>query len=114
VRLRRLSPEAQAAFTHVPSIDRVRARVLVVPSLTPGVAAMTIGRFVLLRRGQEGDVGLVAHELVHVQQWRELGPVVFLARYVGEYLQLRFRGLPHWSAYEAISFEREARARSGA
>jgi Domain of unknown function (DUF4157) len=114
VRVRRLSPEAQAALTHVPGIDRARARVLVVPVLTPGVAAMTIGRFVFVRRGHESDAGLVAHELVHVQQWRELGPVVFLARYLGEYLRLRGRGLPHWSAYAAISFEREARARSGA
>ena len=45
----------------------------VVPVLTPGIAGMTLGRWILLRRGHEHDRGLIAHELVHVRQWRELG-----------------------------------------
>ncbi len=100
-------------FTHVPEMDRERARVIVVPVLTPGVAAMTLGPWILVRRGREQDVGLVAHELVHVQQWRELGVVRFLSRYFGEYLRYRLQGQAHWSAYAAISLEAEARARSG-
>jgi hypothetical protein len=114
VRAQRLSPEAVAAFTHVPVVDRERVRVLVVPVLTPGVRAMTLGRWVLLRRGHERDIGLLAHELVHVQQWRETGAVPFLVRYVGEYLRNRARGMRHWAAYAAISFEADARTRSGA
>jgi hypothetical protein len=114
VRARRLSPDAVAAFTHVPAADRARARVVVVPALTPGGRAMTVGRWVLLRRGHEQDVGLLAHELVHVQQWRELRALPFLARYLGEYVRNRLRGMRHWAAYAAISLEAEARARSGA
>jgi hypothetical protein len=110
----RLAPEAKAAFTHVPELDRERARIVVVPVLTPGVHAMTLGRWILLRRGHEHDAGLVAHELVHVEQWRERRAVPFLVRYLGEYVRLRIRGLGHWAAYSAISFEAEARARSGA
>jgi hypothetical protein len=113
VRARRLTPEAEAAFTHVPMIDRTRARIVVVPRLTPGVSAMTIGRWILVRRGHALDAGLIAHELVHVQQWREQHALPFLVRYVGEYLRHRARGLRHWPAYSAISFEAEARARSG-
>jgi hypothetical protein len=110
----RLSPDAQAQLTHVPERDRMRARVIVVPVLTPGVVAMTLGRWILVRRGHELDVGLLAHELVHVQQWRELHALPFLARYFGEYLRSRLAGKRHWAAYSAISFEVEARVRSGA
>ena len=74
---------------------------------------MTIGRWILVRRGHEADVELIAHELVHVQQWRERRAVPFLVRYFGEYLRLRLAGERHWAAYSAISFEVEARARSG-
>ncbi|MGH8998990.1 MAG: hypothetical protein ACRDY7_06315, partial [Acidimicrobiia bacterium] len=34
---------------------------------------MTLGRFVLVRRDHLGDEPLLAHELVHVRQWRDLG-----------------------------------------
>ena len=114
MRARRLSPEAVAAFVHVPEVDRRRARIIVVPKLTPGIAAMTLGAWILVRRGHETNTGLIAHELVHVEQWREWGATRFLARYLGDYVRLRFAGEPHWRAYAAISFEQEARARSGA
>jgi hypothetical protein len=114
VQVHRLSPDARARFAHVPEHDRSRARIVVVPVLTPGVVAMTLGRWILVRRGRELDVDLVAHELVHVQQWRELHAVPFLARYFGEYLRARLAGERHWAAYAAISFEVEARTRSGA
>ena len=114
MRARRLSPEAAAVFTHVPAIDRGRARVIVVPVLTPGVVAMTLGRWILVRGGREQEADLLAHELVHVQQWRELGVVQFLRRYLTEYVHFRLAGQPHWRAYAAISLEVEARARSGA
>jgi hypothetical protein len=114
VRARRLSPAAVRAFTHVPTVDVERARVLVVPVLTPGVAAMTLGRWILVRRGRDEDVGLLAHELVHVQQWREHGAIPFLARYLADYLRGRLQGLHHWAAYAAIPFEAEARDRTGA
>lgn len=109
----RLTPAARAALTLVPAVDRDRVRVVVVPVLTPGVAAMTLGRFVLVRRGQERNLGLLAHELVHVQQWRELGVARFLRRYLVDYLHGRRVGMSHGAAYRAIGLEAEARARSG-
>ena len=105
-----LGPDEQARHRHVPAIDRERARVVVVPVLSPGVGGMTLGRWILIRRGHEHDRCLLAHELVHVRQWRELGPIRFLWRYLGAYVRGRLRGLGHRQAYAAIPFEREARA----
>ena len=100
-------------FQHVSPADTERARLVGVPVLTPGVAAMTLGRWILVRRGHEDDRDLIAHELVHVQQWRELGAARFLMRYLGAYARGRRRGLGHRAAYEAIPLEAEARTAAG-
>jgi len=110
---RRLDASERQLFTHVPVRDVQRARLVVVPMLTPGIAGMTLGRWVLVRRGHEHDRGLIAHELVHVRQWRELGAVRFLVRYLGAYTRGRWHGLGHQAAYEAIPLEAEARAPAG-
>lgn len=74
---------------------------------------MTLGRFILLRRGIDIDErpALVVHELVHVEQYREVGAVAFLARYVTDYLRGLASERSHQRAYLAIPAEREARAR---
>jgi len=100
-------------FPLVPPADVARARIVVVPWLTPGVAAMTFGRVILLRRDHRRDRALLAHELVHVRQWRELGPGRFLWRYLGAYARGRAAGLGHPRAYEAIPLEVEARQLAG-
>jgi hypothetical protein len=87
--------------------------VIVVPLLTPGISGMTFGRWILVRRGHERDEALLAHELVHVRQWRELGAVRFLAGNLVAYLRGRRRGLHHREAYEAIPHECEARTIAG-
>ena len=110
---RRLDACEREQFTHVPVRDLDRARLGRVPVLTPGIAGMTLGRWILLRRGHEHDRDLIAHELVHVRQWRELGAVRFLVRYLGAYAGGRRRGLGLQAAYEAIPLEAEARLVSG-
>jgi hypothetical protein len=110
---RRLDASERDLFKHVPARDLRRARLVVVPVLTPGIAGMTLGRWILVRRGHEHDRDLIAHELVHVRQWRELGSVGFLVRYLGAYMRSRWRGLSHQAAYEAIPLEVEARALAG-
>lgn len=76
-----------------------------------GATAVALGRRVYWSH----DIvpSLVAHEMVHVRQWREHGTVRFLARYLGDYARGRMRGLGHCDAYLAIEFEREARAAEG-
>ncbi|HEX7166739.1 MAG TPA: hypothetical protein VF230_07150 [Acidimicrobiales bacterium] len=74
----------------------------------PGVAAIAIGPVVSVRARFAGDERLLRHELVHVRQWRELGALLFVVRYVGPYLRWRLRGYPHWAAYRRIPLEVEA------
>ena len=100
-------------FRLVPPADVARARIVEVPCLTPGVAAMTLGRLILLRRDHAADDALVAHELVHVRQWRELGAARFLWRYLGAYARGRAAGLGHHRAYGEIPLEVEARHLAG-
>lgn len=54
---------------------------------------------------------LLAHESVHIDQWRRHGRIGFLAKYLGDYLRGRAAGLPHAAAYRAIPFERDASSR---
>jgi hypothetical protein len=100
-------------FPLVPPADVARARIVDVPFLTPGVAAMTLGPVILLRRDHHDDEELLAHELVHVRQWRELGAIRFLWRYLGAYARGRMAGLGHQQSYQAIPLEVEARELAG-
>lgn len=54
-------------------------------------------------------LALIAHELVHVRQYRELGAWRFRRAYLREYLAGRLGRLGHEAAYRNISFERAAR-----
>jgi len=74
----------------------------------PGADAMTLGRFVLVRTGHEDDPYLLAHELVHVGQYRQRGLPCFLARYLGRYVLLRLDGWSHDAAYRRLPEEIEA------
>lgn len=56
---------------------------------------------------------LLTHELVHVRQWAELGPLRFIGEYLRGYVTARRRGLDHQQAYLAIPLEEEARSISG-
>ena len=100
------------AFDHVPRELARTVRVVEVPFLAPGAEAMTLGRTVLLRRGHTGSRQLMAHELVHVQQWDRLGAAAFLARYLSAYGRNLVRLRRHRPAYLAIPLEVEARERA--
>jgi len=74
----------------------------------PGAAAITLGPVVSVRTASADDALLARHEAVHVQQWRRLGVLGFLVRYLGAYVAWRVRGYPHWAAYRRIPLEVEA------
>jgi hypothetical protein len=78
----------------------------------PGSAAMTLGSWILVRRGYEHDALLMRHELVHVEQYRRHGVIPFLVRYLAAYVGQRLLGWPHLAAYRRIPFEIEADWRS--
>ena len=78
----------------------------------PGADAWTLGSLVIVRRASADGVHLLAHELEHVRQWRELGVVAFLTRYLGSYLWSRLRGFSHDAAYRRIPAEISAEWRA--
>ncbi len=82
--------------------------------LGPDVAAVTLGDSIFVTSGKyqsvvAGNEGLLlAHELVHVDQWRREGTARFLSRYLFDYVRNRMIGLDHKVAYRAIGFEAAA------
>lgn len=74
----------------------------------PRADAWTLGSLIIVRRRSAGDQRLLAHERVHVRQWRALGVVGFLRRYLSAYLRWRLLGYPHRGAYRRIPLEIEA------
>lgn len=76
-------------------------------------AAMTMPWAVYVRRDVlDGDPAflarIIAHELVHVRQWKTNGLVGFLRHYLTDYIRGRARRLGHKDAYREISLEAEA------
>jgi Domain of unknown function (DUF4157) len=75
------------------------------------VAAITLGSRIYVDRARlEGlvrgeDPELLAHELIHVAQWRRDGVVAFLSTYIRDYVRLRILGLSHAEAYRRIGYE---------
>jgi hypothetical protein len=76
--------------------------------VAPGASATTIGSWIFIREAALGSERLLRHELEHVRQYRRLGTVGFLARYLGAYVVLRARRYSHWAAYRRIPAEIEA------
>ncbi len=109
--MRRLEGPELASYDLEPELA-ARVRIVRVPFLTPGTSGMTIGRFVFLISDvdRSGRRELVAHELVHVRQYAEVGLVPFLWRYLRDYLAGLRRLRNHRQAYLAIPTEVEARA----
>ena len=107
-----LTPEQLERFDHVPRELAAGVRVVEVPFLAPGADAMTLGRTVLVRGGHAQSGELMAHELVHVQQWARLGVAGFLLQYLGAYVRNLARLRAHRPAYLAIPLEVEARDRA--
>ena len=80
--------------------------------LPRGSDGLTLGSLVIVRGSAVASAGfdeLLRHEQVHVAQFRELGALRFLGRYVGSYARFRFQGYGHWAAYRRIPLEVEAR-----
>jgi hypothetical protein len=105
----RLTPDDLDRYHHVPSSVLEQVTLRESSFLPPGADGVTIGTTVYVRPGFLDQPTLLAHELVHVRQYTELGFIRFLATYIGEYVQNRVRLRSHRSAYLAISLEKQAR-----
>jgi hypothetical protein len=110
-RVRRLTTAEIAAYDVVPRELAAKVRIIRLPLPGP-YDGITVGRFVFLGRDVDDDgwSTLLAHELVHVRQWSELGVIGFLARYLSQFVVGLVR-LRSWNAaYRHIEAELEARA----
>lgn len=75
--------------------------------------AVTFRNTIHLREGTyapntPGGIALIGHEVLHVQQFRELGIAGFIRRYFSEYTAGRLSGLGPYEAYRGISLESSA------
>lgn len=113
---RRLTPQELDRYDLVAIEIRQRARIVKVPRLFGGFDGLTSGRMVFLVTDddREGGRPLVAHELVHVEQFRRQGRLVFGAVYFSDYFRGLVRHRSHRKAYLDIRQEREARDRTQA
>ena len=68
-------------------------RVVVGGPVPPQAEAITLGATIFVRKRSCEHQGLMAHELVHIRQFKEMGPVRFLARYLASYLRYRLSGV---------------------
>jgi hypothetical protein len=99
-----------------PGVDLAAVVVRLIPgqarAFLPSLQAIAIGRTIWMREPTDRSrlPALMAHELTHVGQWRQQGPLGFLTRYLSDYLRARLRGLGHAAAYRQIPAEEEARA----
>jgi hypothetical protein len=107
---RRLTDAEVSAYGVILAAARARkVRVVGFPVLPPRATAMTVDTVILVRPQGRDDAVLLAHELVHVRQWGELGVVGFLRRYVAAYVRNLVRLRRHHDAYLAIPLESQAR-----
>lgn len=71
--------------------------------------AITLFPFIFLqRKDDKANQQLINHEQIHLRQQLELFIIPFYLLYLGEYAVGRIRGMSHYEAYRAISFEQEA------
>jgi len=52
---------------------------------------------------------LLVHELAHIEQFRRLGAIRHIGRYVFDYVRGRLQRKGHWVAYKSVRLEIEAR-----
>tara|TARA_A100001011_G_scaffold392063_1_gene478817 strand:- start:182 stop:544 length:363 start_codon:yes stop_codon:yes gene_type:complete len=70
---------------------------------------LTLGVLMIINPDYESPE-LIDHEAIHVRQYLELLFVGFVVLYLGWWIINRLKGMNSHEAYEAIPFEKEARA----
>src|SRR5688500_2488059 len=108
-------PDLNPALTDAIAAAKARVRVgyprWLRPWLTRDVIAITLGRTIYVSEQVLDRLApLIRHELVHVRQVNRHGLLLFLARYMGEFLAHFWRVRSVSRAYALISFEIEAAA----
>ncbi len=108
---RRLTPSEQVAYDHVrpDTIDRARIRSLFwLPGTFKG---LTLGRNIFLTHDEpaDGTSSLIAHELVHVEQFNDRGWLGFLRWYLSDFSSGLLKERNWMKAYRQVTAEEQAR-----
>lgn len=113
-RVRQLTKAEIESYDHLPPELASRVWLIDVGYLPSRFQGMTLGRFILLAdmAPPTGKDLLLAHELVHVRQWTELGVIGFGYRYLRDFFVGLGRHRRWRRAYRDIEAEREARRES--
>jgi len=108
---RRLNEIELDSYRHLPRSLAQQVRIISVPALPGGYLGITLRNVIVLSEdvANDGSSSLLAHELVHVQQWHADGRVRFLVRYVRDFSCGLARTRSWSSSYRAIRHEVEAR-----
>lgn len=109
---RPLNADEQLVYDHVEREVVARSRIILVSWLPAKSSGMCLNRLILIKRGRETDPMLIAHELVHSQQWVDFGLVGFLRRYLWDYAKGFLSERNHRDAYRGLRFEKAARAKA--
>lgn len=111
MRTRRLNQQELESYRHVPRELAEGVRIYEIPRLPGRFVGMTIRNTVILAEhvSEGGDSSLLAHELVHVRQWHELGVAKFLRGYLSSFIVSLARTRAWMDSYRAIPVEVEAR-----
>jgi len=109
---RRLNAAELASYTHIRPDVAARARIKTLRWMPGSFQGITLGRYIYLTTPEldDGSSRLLAHELVHVQQYADIGVLGFYLRYLTYFaraLRVERRWMP---AYRVIPAEVEARA----
>lgn len=112
IRRRPLDEGEIDAFDHVARALLDQVRVIRTNLLPPMAEGLTMGKFIFLRGDHIEDrtSALLAHELVHVRQFAEMGAARFFYNYLAAYFRNLIKLKSHHAAYMAIPLEEEARA----
>lgn len=87
-RVRPLTTHEQHTYDVLDPQLAAKVRVVDIPFIPGGYSGMTLGRFICLADPQPttGTSTLLAHELVHVQQWHDQGAPTFLRTYLASFI----------------------------
>jgi len=108
---RRLTTEEINSYALLPTEIAMKVRIFKIPEITKLFRGITIGRWIFLTKELpcDGKSNLIAHELVHVRQWVELGILGFLSRYLSEFFKKLIKTRNWMKSYYQISLECQAR-----
>lgn len=71
------------------------------------VGAITIFPFIIIRSDYDNEITL-NHEMIHIEQQRELWVIPFYLLYIFYWIKGKVKGLSNDQAYFSIPFEKEA------